>query len=81
MIFFYFCDYIYTMIQQNLLTELHKGTEFYFCSIQVISTEGNMPWHGDLRAETGIFYFAELKCLDDVITVPRTLCVILKFCG
>ena len=49
------------MIRQNLLTELHKGTEFYFCSIQVISTEGNMPWHGVLRAETGIFYFAELK--------------------
>ena len=28
----------------------------FLIPILVLSTEGNLPWHGDLRAETGIFY-------------------------
>ena len=41
------------MIRQIPLTEWHGATELFLSPIRVISTEGSMPWHGDLRAETG----------------------------
>ena len=44
------------MIRQNPLTEWRGATELFLSPIRVNSAEGSMPWHGDLRAETGIFY-------------------------
>ena len=49
------------MARQHPLTELHRGTEFFLCLGMVLSTEENMPWHGDLRAETVIFLTIELE--------------------
>ena len=43
------------------LTEWRGGTELFLSPIRVLSAEGSMPWHGDLRAETGIFSIAELN--------------------
>ena len=49
------------IIQQSHipLTELRGGTELFLFPIRVISAEGSMPWHGDLRAETGDFLTGE----------------------
>ena len=41
------------MIRQIPLTEWRGATELFLSPIQVQSAEGSMPWHGDLRAETG----------------------------
>ena len=44
-------------MRSNLyLTEVRRGTEIKIMFIRVYSTEVNMPGHGELRAETEIFF-------------------------
>ncbi|MDE6255958.1 MAG: hypothetical protein K2M39_07160, partial [Muribaculaceae bacterium] len=57
------------------------GTELFLFPIRVISAEERMPWHGDLRAETG--YFFDRRTGEQAFLDKRTegSTVLLSYCS